>query len=159
MEEVNGGFVRDLLRRCKLDRLLGVEEPRVEVTVDAKLMIDWEKGGDQTLVWEETHSMFDDPKISCPICDATCQKTMIGVQVHGYVRGDGYLDKQGATRDMNLYKLLKDDPYGHMRQPGEKEDLAQRLRNAGKKGFDKHGHKKGGYFGFGKGSTGGGKIT
>lgn len=66
---------------------------------------------------------------------------MWGVTFHSYTKGNGYMDKAGCHRDMNLYKLTKEDPYAHMRQPGEADDLAQKLRNAGKFGHDRHGNK------------------
>jgi len=152
-----------LCETCTLsDAVEEVEEDGVlhlETKIEKKVQIDFRKDGAQPLVWEERHSIFDDPEISCPCCGVVCKKTMIGVEVVSYVRGDGYLDKQGCTRDMNLYKLMKEDPYGHMRQAGEKDDLAQKLRNAGKIGYDRHGNRKTSYFGFGKGNQGGGKIT
>jgi hypothetical protein len=35
---------------------------------------------------------------------------------------------------MNLYKLMKEDPYAGMRQSGEKDELAHALRRGGKIG-------------------------
>jgi len=98
------------------------------------------------LIWEEKHGMMEDPEISCPICGTLCKKTMAGTWNHSLGCGDGYLDSSGTHRVMNLHKLMNDDPYGHMRQPGEKEDLAQKLRNGGKHGYDRHGNRKTKYF-------------
>lgn len=70
---------------------------------------------------------------ACPRCDGhDTVKTYHGVTLATYVRGYGYLDRAGCNRDMNLYKMCNDDPYGHMRQVGEAEDLRTRLRRGGK---------------------------
>jgi len=50
----------------------------------------------------------------------------------GYVRGDGYLDKEGARRDMNVYTLQNNDPYAPMREPGEVDHKIVEFKNAGK---------------------------
>jgi hypothetical protein len=76
----------------------------------------------------------------CPRCQGSnCEKTFYGYQVLSYVRGDGYLDRAGCHRDMNLYKLTgtdergqSTDPYAEMRQPGEVDDLKVRLQRAGR---------------------------
>lgn len=69
----------------------------------------------------------------CPRCNSNnCEKTLIGYDVIGYVRGDGYLDKLGCKRDMNVFKLTTDDPYAEYRLPGETDELVTRLRRAGK---------------------------
>lgn len=86
------------------------------------------------LCFEATHGMNEKPKVKCP----KCGKTNTEVCFAGYeppifyIRGNGYLDKTGARRDMNLHKLVNDDPYAGMRQPGEKEELADKLRRGGK---------------------------
>lgn len=93
-------------------------------------------------MFETAHSMFPTPKelkatTQCPVCDGhNTQKTYAGNEVHVYVAGNGYLDVKGCKRDMNVYKLTKEDPYAHMRQPGEAEDMAHQLRAAGKRGYN-----------------------
>lgn len=68
----------------------------------------------------------------CPRCNGqNTIKTMLGTNVVCYVRGNGYLDKVGCHRDMNLHKLMTDDPYVGMREPGEVDDLANKLRKSG----------------------------
>ncbi len=75
----------------------------------------------------------------CPRCDSTnAVKTYYGYKVLSYIRGNGYLDRAGCHRDMNLHQLTGTDdkgqpldPYDHMRQPGEVEDLKVRLKRAG----------------------------
>lgn len=69
----------------------------------------------------------------CPRCKGNnCSKSFHGFSVTGYTRGYGWLDKAGVNRDMNLYQLTQNDPYGQHRQPGEADHLASQLRKAGK---------------------------
>lgn len=69
----------------------------------------------------------------CPRCNSTnCVKTMYGSNVIGYVRGNGYLDVVGAKRDMNIHTLTYDDPYAHMRQDGEVDDMKHKIKRAGR---------------------------
>lgn len=74
-------------------------------------------------------SMADDGNlnVNCPICGLLCSKTLEGITVQGYVKGNGYLDKVGAMRDMNRFTLKQGDPYSSMRAKGEKDDLLKRL--------------------------------
>ncbi len=84
------------------------------------------------IVWEVSHSIAESPEILCPHCGAKAQRTMLGINTTFYFRGEGLVrDKAGARRDMNLHTLLNDDPYAHMRQPGEVDDMANRLRKGG----------------------------
>jgi putative FmdB family regulatory protein len=79
-----------------------------------------------------SHGMMEKPEVKCERCGSkNTQRTFIAAPEF-YTRGYGYCDKKGARRDMNLHKLVNDDPYASMRQPGEKEDLAQKLRQGGK---------------------------
>ena len=86
------------------------------------------------LVWEERHPMSKNPKIKCPLCGAKAVKTFLcATMPEHYIRGNGYLDKAGCRRDMDLFKLQKgEDPYGHMRQPGEVDHIKDKLRRGGK---------------------------
>ena len=69
----------------------------------------------------------------CPRCGGTdCEICIYGTEIHSYIRGYGWLDKNGIRRDMNLFKLTSDDPYAKYRVAGEVDDMAQKLRNAGK---------------------------
>jgi hypothetical protein len=78
----------------------------------------------------------------CPRCDGkNCEKTLLGYDIVGYVRGDGYLDVSGCKRDMNLFHLTQDDPYAEYRLPGETEEMKTQIKMAGrhklhKKHFD-----------------------
>jgi predicted nucleic acid-binding Zn ribbon protein len=93
-------------------------------------------GTDQKpFVFETSHGMNEKPIVKCPKCSGVdTELTFIGVTPPiAYVRGRGYLDTKGRRRDMHLYKLTNDDPYAGMRQPGEKDDLAIKLRKGGKR--------------------------
>lgn len=79
-----------------------------------------------------SHGMFEKPVIKCPKCNSSKTEKIFKDVPEFYVRGNGYLDKKGVKRDMNLHKLVNDDPYANMREPGEAYDLAQNIRKAGK---------------------------
>lgn len=69
----------------------------------------------------------------CPRCDGKDTAQAFSHNSYsGYVRGDGYLDKAGAKRDMNVYTLQNNDPYASMREPGEVDDKIAKFKNAGK---------------------------
>ena len=83
-------------------------------------------------ILEVEHRISEEPKFVCPVCGGGQVEKIISIPAAVYVRGDGFLDKKGTNRDMNRYKLKHDDPYGHMREPGEAEELDQKLKNQGK---------------------------
>jgi predicted nucleic acid-binding Zn ribbon protein len=69
----------------------------------------------------------------CPRCSGTKHKRVFhGYTITGYVRGNGYLDKVGAHRDMNIYKLTQEDPYAQYRQSGEVDHIKENLQKQGK---------------------------
>ena len=69
----------------------------------------------------------------CPRCSSTnCEKTMYGTDHHSFIRGYGFLDKAGAKRDMNRFKLNNDDPYGEYRVAGEVDHIDTQLKKGGK---------------------------
>lgn len=97
-------------------------------------------------VFETKHSMFPSESelaetTICPRCNSNKTKKIFhNMEVSGYVRGNGYLDKAGCHRDMNLFKLTEKDPdtgesldpYHHMRQPGETDELKSKLKQGDK---------------------------
>jgi len=83
-------------------------------------------------IFEVTHGMKEKPKVKCPKCNSFKTEIAFTSVATFYIRGNGYLDKKGCHRDMNLHKLTQDDPYKHMRQRGEKEELVQKLKRGGK---------------------------
>jgi hypothetical protein len=95
------------------------------------------------LVWVVVHGMQESPEVLCPVCSSKARKVI--QSVHSYFRGNCYLDIAGCKREMNIHKLKNDDPYGHMRQPGEKDDLINKLKRGNKpkpKSFIMPGTKK-----------------
>ena len=84
-------------------------------------------------VQEERHMMAESPDISCNECGGKCSKTLEGVKIMCWVRGYGLAnDRAGAKRDMHLHHLTQKDPYAIHRQPGEVDDMANKLRRGGK---------------------------
>lgn len=89
------------------------------------------------VLFETTHAMepTDDElydATECPRCGChNCVKTLYDCNVICYVRGNGYLDREGCHRDMNLCALETEDPYADYRVPGEVDDLKARLKRAG----------------------------
>jgi putative FmdB family regulatory protein len=84
----------------------------------------------QRFVFEIVHGMNERPIIKCPKCGSVAYR-MISPAIF-YVKGNGYLDRAGVRRDQNLHTLIYNDPYKHMRQRGEKDELICQLRRAGK---------------------------
>lgn len=102
---------------------------------------------EHTLVWEK-HKMISDSDIeSCPVCDGETIRLIASSLSATYIRGNGYLDKTGARRDMDKFTLQNNDPYSHMREPGEKEHLLDKLSRAGKEGFDENGNRTAQHYG------------
>lgn len=88
-------------------------------------------------LFETTHPMEPTDEelheaTKCPRCEGNnCMKVFYGSNITCYVRGNGYLDKAGCHRDMNMHKLETDDPYAEYREPGEVDDIKSRLKRAG----------------------------
>lgn len=76
---------------------------------------------------EELHNATECPR--CGKHDAV--KSMHGAQIHGYIRGYGWLDRSGIKRDMNRHKLATDDPYAQYRVTGEVEHIDNQLKKGG----------------------------
>lgn len=91
-------------------------------------------------VEEVFHSMNEVPDIVCECGGQQVEKLFGNTTV--FVKGYGWLDAKGRQRDMNLHTLMNNDPYAHIRPPGDKEETAAKLRRAGKVGYDEHGNKK-----------------
>ena len=82
------------------------------------------------VVWYETHGMFEEVDIKCPVCKEKATK-LIGNVIH-YFPGNCYLNKEECRRQMNIHKLTHDDPYGYMRPEGDKEQLLKKLKRGNK---------------------------
>ena len=92
--------------------------------------------GDCGFVWELEFSMNDvegRKKINkCPECNCNNINRIINMP-EVYVRGNCYLDKEGARRDMNLHTMRNCDPYASTRQRGEADDLIHKLETGGRR--------------------------
>lgn len=78
-------------------------------------------------VWEEEHGMNKKPRIKCPKCSGKTSRYFGYTKLTTYTKGNAYLDKKGAGRDREMWTLKHRDPYKHMRDPGEKDDLLIKL--------------------------------
>lgn len=95
------------------------------------------------VVFEVQHGMTETPDIKCPECEGSkCERAYIEKGPMGWTRGYGWLDVKGRRRDMNLHTLTNNDPYAGMREKGEADDMAQRLRAGGKRKVDRLRGKK-----------------
>lgn len=98
---------------------------------------------EECILFETTHAMQPSEEElllakQCPRCGGTnCEKTFHGLQIHGYSRGYGWLDRKGIKRDMNLFHLKQKDPYAEYRVPGEVEHIESSLKKAGQKQANK----------------------
>lgn len=101
-------------------------------------------------MWEVTFETWHpfDPKpkelakaTKCPRCGRHehAERQLACGTATCYVRGNGYMDRAGTNRAMNLHKLEtvdpdtgeSNDPYHEMREPGEVDDLKVRLKKGG----------------------------
>lgn len=93
---------------------------------------------EELVLFETSHAMQPSAEelheaTECPRCKGhNCEKTLYGSQIIGYVRGYGFLDKAGAKRDMNRFKLTEEDPYAEYRVPGEVDDIKRKLDDGGR---------------------------
>lgn len=93
---------------------------------------------EELVLFETAHSFTaTDTEIAeamtCPRCGSQeCEKTFYGYgnQVM-YIKGNGFLDRDGCLRDMNVHKLVTDDPYKDMRVPGEVDEMKAKFKRAG----------------------------
>lgn len=94
---------------------------------------------EELVLFETSHSMQPSEQelheaTECPRCHGhNCEKTFYGVQIHGYVRGYGWLDRAGVKRDMHRYTLANNDPYAQYRVSGEVEHIDTQLKKEGQR--------------------------
>lgn len=92
----------------------------------------------ENCIFETSHAMNPTDEelkeaMICPRCESiNTEKTLKFSNAVTYIRGNGYLDKRGCHRDMNLHKLETDDPYKEYRETGEVDDLKAKISRAGK---------------------------
>lgn len=118
--------------RCTVQNWIDAEDKDDEIAIEVDFDDEGEPKLEEPLTWEVQHGMTEDPEVRCPLCDQVAYRAIRNLAAF-YFRGNCYLDKDGCQRDMNVYKLRNDDPYGHMRQPGEVDDMISKLKKAGTK--------------------------
>jgi hypothetical protein len=73
--------------------------------------------------------MHEEPEIACPVCGTRATQTLYGYDQQFYIKGNCYLNRADAQRQMDIRTLESgNDPYAHMRQPGEVDELKSTLR-------------------------------
>lgn len=106
----------------EIDHRIDFEDDRlIEWTEDG--LIDTEKSVIVQLVY---HGMTETKEVKCPAC-GTDAKRIIGRSTF-FFPGNCFLNKADCRRQMNLHKLMNDDPYGHMRPEGDKEALIKKIK-------------------------------
>jgi len=111
-----------------IDSDLSVEQVPIPFTTDLE---DLTK---ENYVFTVSHGMSEKPKIKCPVCKKTdCDRSYNTERTAVYTRGNYIQDTAGCKLEQELSKLRENDPYGHMRQPGEADDLEKRLLDVGKR--------------------------
>lgn len=94
---------------------------------------------ESNVLYETSHFMNPTPQqlreaCICPRCKSTeAEKTLYGQNFTTFVRGYGWLDRNGVHRDMHTHTLLNNDPYKQYRQAGEVDHLKDTLAKKGKK--------------------------
>ena len=84
--------------------------------------------------WKIKHPALQHPTIICPHCNSNNTTKIMSIST-SYIRGYGYVDKDGARNDMDLHLMTTDkDPYHSSRKPGEKNEVITKLRR--RKRFD-----------------------
>lgn len=106
--------------------LKGCKVKQLKKELKEKLCI--EKHPKGVLIWTEQHGMNDKPEIKCPVCTGATERTFHGTNFTEWIRGNCYLNRADAKRQMDLRVLETGDPYKGMRQSGEVDDLKSKLR-------------------------------
>jgi hypothetical protein len=108
---------------------------KCEAKIDRKVT---EEEYEELALFETSHAMEPTPDElkkakKCPRCGSTdCSKSYAHHNVTAYIRGNGYLDKDGTTRDRNVYTLDNNDPYAEYRVAGEVDHIKSQLKAKGK---------------------------
>lgn len=107
---------------------------KCEAKIDRKVT---DEEYEELALFETSHAMEPTPEElknakKCPRCGGVaCCKSYAHHNVIGYIRGNGFLDKNGVTRDRNIYTLDNNDPYPEYRQTGEVEHIRSQLKAKG----------------------------
>lgn len=118
-------------KECTIQDYIDSDLPLVQVPVPKTT--DFDQITSMAFVFEAQHGMAEKPTIKCPICGKKSERSWNTERKSVYVRGNWALDRAGCKLEQERCKLQEDDPYGHMRQPGEADDLDKKLEKIGRK--------------------------
>jgi len=124
--------------RCKLSDLpegFFDTDNKFEIALENNRLTVWSEDGtinseESIIVQLVSHMMAETPEIKCPACDMKAVK-IIG-QVQSYFPGNCYLNKVDCKKHIMIDKLNNDDPYGHIRPEGDKEELIKKIKRGSK---------------------------
>jgi len=91
-----------------------------------------------SVLFETSHKMNPTEEelsraLICPRCSSiNASRTVFGTSFITYVRGYGWLDKNGVARDRNKFTIEHNDPYPQYRQDGEVNQIKENLQKKGK---------------------------
>jgi hypothetical protein len=114
-------------------------EANYQSQIESGQIIQSEEGYESGVLYETSHSMNPSPKelgsaCVCPRCKSTkSEKTLHGHNFTTFVRGYGWMDKNGVHRDMHTHTLMNNDPYKQYRQEGEIDHIKENLGKKGKR--------------------------
>ena len=97
---------------------------------------------EEPLVWEVVHGMSEKPDVKCPVCGSKASKSMMGHKGNFHFKGDFLKNTQECKHLANIHKLENDDPYAHMREPGEADDKVTQIKKQMKREYKKGGDVK-----------------
>lgn len=126
--------------RCKLSDLpenFFDDDEDLEYAIDFEddRLIEWTEDGlidleKSVIVQLVLHGMDEKREVKCPACGDSAVK-IIGRSTF-YFPGNCFLNKKDCKRQMMLHKLKTNDPYGHFRPEGDKEELIKKLKRGDK---------------------------
>lgn len=90
---------------------------------------------EELLVWEVSHGMGESPEIVCPVCGAKAVKHLGYIHSLFHIRGNWALNKADCKRQMDIHALDKGTGYEQYYEPGEKDEIRNKLIRNGKRIF------------------------
>jgi len=96
----------------------------------------------ELVLYETSHPMVPSDQelldaVVCPRCGSTKgEKSFHDYNIQCYIRGNGFLDRAGTRRDMDIHTITKNDPFAEHRVSGEVDQVVSDMRKA-----DKHNPK------------------
>jgi hypothetical protein len=115
-----------MCNKCTVADYMASQVDGLEIFIDSDTK-DFRK---EPLVWEAIYGISEMPEIRCPVCNEVCDRTMAGVRTSFIIPGNFALNKWECKTLSNIDKLKHDDPYAHMREPGEGEEKITQFKKA-----------------------------